>query len=106
MLIHADAGGAKKRIETFVVGMDLAAGEKAVWVVEGGKYKASFLLDTHTGADTGAETDKGKGKDEARLLISEVSYYYYYFSFLFFSKFPSSRFLDSVCLRHGQGKQC
>ena len=83
MLIHADAGGAKKRIETFVVGMDLAAGEKAVWVVEGGKYKASFLLDTHTGADTGAETDKGTGKDEARLRIIEVSYYYYYFTLLF-----------------------
>lgn len=38
--------------------MDFAAGEKSVWVVEGGKYKASFLLE---------------GAEGERLLISEVS---------------------------------
>jgi predicted cupin superfamily sugar epimerase len=60
VLIHADEKGeGGKRVETFVVGKDVAAGERMVWVVEGGKYKASFLLD-------------GDGEGEG-LLISEVS---------------------------------
>jgi predicted cupin superfamily sugar epimerase len=59
VLIHADEEGEGKRVETFVVGKDVAAGERMVWVVEGGKYKASFLLD-------GGEEGEG-------LLISEVS---------------------------------
>ena len=57
VLIHADEPGTKKRIETFVVGTDVTKGEKSVWIVEGGKYKASFLLD---------------GAEGERLLISEV----------------------------------
>ncbi|CAN9089573.1 unnamed protein product [Alternaria alternata] len=57
VLIHADEPGTKKRIETFVVGQDVAHGEKSVWIVEGGKYKASFLLD---------------GAEGERLLISET----------------------------------
>ncbi|KAF2680787.1 hypothetical protein K458DRAFT_310852 [Lentithecium fluviatile CBS 122367] len=57
VLIHADAGGEKKRVETFVVGKDAERGERMVWVVEGGKYKASFLL----------ESSEGEG-----LLISET----------------------------------
>jgi predicted cupin superfamily sugar epimerase len=56
-LIHADEPGTTKRIETFVVGHDVTKGEKSVWIVEGGKYKASFLLD---------------GAEGERLLISEV----------------------------------
>lgn len=57
VLIHADEDGeeGKKRVESFVVGRDVSAGERAVWIVEGGKYKASFLLE-----------------GEGRLLISEV----------------------------------
>ncbi|KAM0723534.1 hypothetical protein Q7P37_000521 [Cladosporium fusiforme] len=35
----------KARVETFVVGGDVLAGERVQWIVEGGKYKASFLLD-------------------------------------------------------------
>ncbi|EMD64561.1 hypothetical protein COCSADRAFT_89921 [Bipolaris sorokiniana ND90Pr] len=57
VLIHADEPGTPKRVESFVVGMDFAAGEKSVWVVEGGKYKASFLLE---------------GAEGERLLISET----------------------------------
>ncbi|USP79439.1 uncharacterized protein yc1106_06713 [Curvularia clavata] len=57
VLIHADEAGDTKRVESFVVGMDFAKGEKSVWVVEGGKYKASFLLD---------------GAEGERLLISET----------------------------------
>jgi hypothetical protein len=41
-----------------VVGKDIPEGEKSVWVVEGGKFKASYLFD---------------GAEGGRLLISEVS---------------------------------
>jgi predicted cupin superfamily sugar epimerase len=58
VFIHADEEGNKKRVESFVVGKDVAEGEKSVWVVEGGKFKASYLLD---------------GVEGGRLLISEVS---------------------------------
>lgn len=53
VVIHADevlgaSGGlsetAKARIETFSVGHDVVNGEKLQWIVEGGKFKASFLL--------------------------------------------------------------
>lgn len=46
MIIHADGvqKGEKARVETFVVGHNIQKGEKLQWVVEGGKYKASFLL--------------------------------------------------------------
>jgi len=49
VLIHADKD---KRIETFVVGPNVAAGEKLQWIVEGGKYKASFLLPDSEGGET------------------------------------------------------
>lgn len=62
MLIHADEEGGKKRVETFAVGKDVERGERAVWIVEGGKYKASFLLEDGQG-----------GQNEGGLLISEVS---------------------------------
>ena len=53
--------GAKARVETFVVGGDVTgAGEKLQWIVEGGKYKASYLLD-------GGDKDEGVG-----CLISET----------------------------------
>jgi predicted cupin superfamily sugar epimerase len=62
VLIHANEEGAKKRVESFVVGKDVSNGERAVWVVEGGKFKASFLLPLE------GETDVND-----KLLISEVS---------------------------------
>lgn len=69
VVIHADdvKGGnrrGKARIETFLVGPDAGRGERQEWVVDGGKYKASFLL----------PDSPGSGKDEAteRLLINEV----------------------------------
>jgi predicted cupin superfamily sugar epimerase len=43
------------------VGKDIAKGERTVWIVEGGKYKASYLLD---------------GAEGERLLISEVSCFF------------------------------
>jgi predicted cupin superfamily sugar epimerase len=61
VVIHADEGGKQKRVETFVVGHDVAKGEKLQWIVEGGKYKASFLL-----------PDEEGGKESQGLLISET----------------------------------
>lgn len=64
MLIHADEvsePGHKARVETFVVGKNLLAGEKMQWIVEGGVYKSSFLF------EDGVEGDGTEG-----LLISEV----------------------------------
>lgn len=60
MVIHADEVGAEggaARVEMFTVGGDLEKGERLQWVVEGGKYKASFL-------------EEGGGEGE--LLIGEV----------------------------------
>ena len=64
VVIHADEAqeAQKARIETFVVGHDMRAGERLQWLVEGDKYKASFLLPDRDGA---AESEG--------LLISEVS---------------------------------
>ena len=64
--MHDDEGeeGEKKRAESFVVGKDVEAGERVVWIVEGGKYKASFL-----------EAEDGVDEWESRLLISEVSHF-------------------------------
>jgi predicted cupin superfamily sugar epimerase len=39
----------KARVETFLVGPDVLKGERLQWIVEGGKYKASFLLDDADG---------------------------------------------------------
>ena len=63
VIVHADevGQGQKARIETFVVGQDIAAGERLQWIVEGGKYKASYLL-----------PDVEGGAESAGLLISEV----------------------------------
>jgi len=61
VLIHADEEGEQKRIETFVVGHDVAKGERLQWIVEGGKFKASFLLPDGEG-----------GTESEGLLISET----------------------------------
>lgn len=63
VLIHPD-----RRIETFVVGQDVAKGERLQWIVEGGIYKASFLL-----PDVAAEGGRGEeGESKEGLLISET----------------------------------
>ncbi|CAG9999612.1 unnamed protein product [Clonostachys byssicola] len=48
VLIHPDG-----RLETFVVGPDIAAGERLSWVVEGGVWKASFLLPSEEAEEEG-----------------------------------------------------
>lgn len=52
----------KARVETFVVGQDVEKGERLQWIVNGGKYKSSFLLPIE-----GEEGNESEG-----LLISEV----------------------------------
>ncbi|MCJ1483315.1 hypothetical protein MMC06_003482 [Schaereria dolodes] len=63
VIIHADEmqNGGKARIETFVVGHNIQRGERLQWLVEGGKYKASFLL-----------PDAEATEDSEGLLISET----------------------------------
>ncbi|QDS72148.1 hypothetical protein FKW77_004313 [Venturia effusa] len=63
-----DGGREKVRIESFVVGRDVAKGEKLQWIVEGGKYKASFLLDVGEGGGLGSTDCAECGG----LLISET----------------------------------
>ena len=55
VLIHPDG-----RVESFVVGQDIERGERLQWVVEGGVWKASYLLQ-----EDGREDNQG-------LLISET----------------------------------
>lgn len=57
----------KARVETFVVGPDVLGGERVQWIVEGGKYKCSFLLE-----DLDAEGGKGRGRESGGCLISET----------------------------------
>jgi len=54
VLIHADEEGKEKRVETFAVGKDILNGEKLQWIVDGGKYKASFLLPDESGTKDSA----------------------------------------------------
>lgn len=51
----------KARVETFVVGHDVLKGERIQWIVDGGKYKCSFLL-----------PDEDGGQSSEGLLISET----------------------------------
>jgi uncharacterized protein len=69
VIIHADEAaktGKTARVETFVVGRDVMNGEKLQWIVEGGKYKASFLLPDD-------ESNGNEAKSQG-LLISEVRF--------------------------------
>jgi predicted cupin superfamily sugar epimerase len=62
VLIHPQPHSAPPRTETFVVGQDLSKGEKLQWIVEGGVWKASYLL-----------PDKEDGEEsKGGLLISET----------------------------------
>ncbi|KAK5452953.1 hypothetical protein LTS15_007102 [Exophiala xenobiotica] len=46
VLLHVDQRDEQGRVpvETFVVGQNIERGERVQWIVEGGKFKASFLL--------------------------------------------------------------
>ncbi|KAL1297821.1 hypothetical protein AAFC00_006350 [Neodothiora populina] len=69
---QGQGGGVEKaRVETFVVGLAVERGERIQWIVEGGKYKASYLLE-----DLDDDGNKGQGGGEGGssggLLISET----------------------------------
>lgn len=55
------------RIESFVAGLDRARGEKQRWVVEGGKYKATFLL-----PDLDESGEEGPTSKEGMLVAETV----------------------------------
>jgi hypothetical protein len=59
----------KARLESFVVGPDVARGQRLQWVVGAGKYKASYLLPN--GEMSNRDLAGGGGEEEG-LLISEV----------------------------------
>lgn len=61
------SGSSRWMVETFVVGLDVDKGERVQWVVEGGRYKASFLL-----ADDHGDDGSGPQPQSAGLLISET----------------------------------
>ncbi|KAH8602178.1 RmlC-like cupin domain-containing protein [Bisporella sp. PMI_857] len=61
VLIHADEPGKEKRVESYIVGPNVAEGEKLQWIVDGGKFKASYLL-----------PDEENGMESQGLLISET----------------------------------
>ena len=52
VIIHADEKGDEKRVESFTVGHNVAKGERLQWIVEGGKFKASYLLPDEEGGDS------------------------------------------------------
>ncbi|OHE92962.1 hypothetical protein CORC01_11755 [Colletotrichum orchidophilum] len=60
VILHPDGG-----VESFVVGGNVGAGERLQWTVEGGDYKASFVLPDE-GGDKDASSSEG-------LLITEVA---------------------------------
>jgi len=91
VLLHVDQRDeqtGRVPVETFVVGQDIERGERVQWIVEGGKFKASFLLPDSGGdgddvevspEEMGGMTDpvsddgSGIGAGSARgLLISET----------------------------------
>ena len=57
------------RVETFIVGKDVARGEKVQWIVEGGKYKASYLLPDSGSVEELWDSERGSKNG---LLISET----------------------------------
>ncbi|KAE8149323.1 RmlC-like cupin domain-containing protein [Aspergillus avenaceus] len=68
VIIHADQAsenGGKAPIESFIVGHQIEKGERLQWIVEGGKYKSSYLLPDPEAESSGQEETKG-------LLISET----------------------------------
>ncbi|KAK3403332.1 RmlC-like cupin domain-containing protein [Sordaria brevicollis] len=62
VILHADEKPC--RVESFLVGKDVEKGEKVQWIVEGGKYKGTFVLPVGDGED---------GKEDAMIFISETT---------------------------------
>jgi hypothetical protein len=54
-------GKTKARLESFVVGPDVARGERLQWEMGAGKYKASFLLPDGDGDTSNGHPEEGGG---------------------------------------------
>ena len=67
VILHDAEAGQKARIETFLVGQNVLGGERLQWMVDGNKYKASFLLPDVEGGNVSHDG----------LLISEVILHYF-----------------------------
>ncbi|KIW10828.1 hypothetical protein PV08_10127 [Exophiala spinifera] len=75
VILHVDRRDDQGRVpvESFVVGQDVERGEKLQWIVEGGKFKASFLLPDTAAAAAATTTEAAEtGVSEKGLLISET----------------------------------
>ncbi|EGO60934.1 hypothetical protein NEUTE1DRAFT_127705 [Neurospora tetrasperma FGSC 2508] len=64
VILHADEKPC--RVESFVVGKNVEKGERVQWIVEGGKYKGTFVLPLE-------DEDEDKGDDEEMIFISETT---------------------------------
>ncbi|KAK3499516.1 RmlC-like cupin domain-containing protein [Neurospora hispaniola] len=65
VILHADEKPC--RVESFVVGKNVKKGERVQWIVEGGKYKGTFVLPLE-------DEDGGKRDgDEEMIFISETT---------------------------------
>ncbi|KJZ79527.1 hypothetical protein HIM_00996 [Hirsutella minnesotensis 3608] len=62
VLIHPDG-----RVESFIVGSNIEQGEKLQWVVDGGVWKASYLLPS-----SNSEAGRNASRLDSGLLISET----------------------------------
>ncbi|KAK3951718.1 RmlC-like cupin domain-containing protein [Pseudoneurospora amorphoporcata] len=65
VVLHADETPC--RVESFLVGRNVEKGEKMQWIVEGGKYKGTFVLPVE---DPDGE---GDGKEDEMIFISETT---------------------------------
>lgn len=69
VILHADEKPC--RVESFVVGKNVEKGEKVQWIVEGGKYKGTFVLPVD---DDEGDGEDGKGNEEDEMIfISETT---------------------------------
>jgi predicted cupin superfamily sugar epimerase len=71
VIIHADLAtdNGTAPVTSFVVGPDLDKGERMQWVVEGGKYKACYILPDDPSESGEGDSEEG---DSEGLLITET----------------------------------
>lgn len=71
VVLHADETPC--RVESFVVGKNVDKGEKVQWIVEGGKYKGTFVLPVEENDSEGGEGETGEKKEDEMVFISETT---------------------------------
>ena len=58
-MVHPDG-----RVETYIVGLNVVGGERVQWIVEGGVWKASYLLGDGDGDGDGIDEERGNGGEK------------------------------------------